>query len=242
MKDVVGSNMSEQSVIVAIQKALGIYANGWIGMQTLTAIAQALGAECWPATVQLYGMPCIIARDIVVCNPKASVRNYKNSISGSFCDNIKEPVSVMVNDGIAVRGHACHFWEGFPESVLYKTADGKIGIKRVKTINELPKLKWAVGGMGLLANYDPAAEGFIGKFSDVLRDTDHTVLGEKNGFMYLLYCKSMTAKEINAFCKDKLMLDKAILLDGGHVAAINGEESFARINTAQRQLYLIQGV
>ena len=45
---------------------------------------------------------------------------------------------------------------------------------------------------------------------------------------------------MDAFCKDKLQLDLAIMLDGGHVAAINGEESFARINTTQAQYYLIK--
>ena len=56
----------------------------------------------------------------------------------------------------------------------------------------------------------------------------------------LVYCKTMTGKQVDAFCKDKLKLGLAIMLDGGHVAAINGEESFARINTAQRQYYLIK--
>ena len=34
----------------------------------------------------------------------------------------------------------------------------------------------------------------------------------------------------------------AVMLDGGHVAAINGAESFAKINTSQAQYYLIQAV
>lgn len=229
-------------MFIGIQRALGILANGWIGTQTMSALAQAVGADCFPITLEMYGQPTIICKDIVVSNPKCGVGRFINSISGSFCDNCSEPVSIMVNDGVSVRGHSCHFWEGYPESVLYKTADGKIGIKRVKTINELPKLKWAVGGMGLLWQYDPSAEGFTGKFSDVLRRTNHTVLGEKDGWLYLIYIKNMNAREINAFCKCKLMLDKAILLDGGHIAAINGEEGFARINTSQKQLYMIQGV
>ena len=33
----------------------------------------------------------------------------------------------------------------------------------------------------------------------------------------------------------------AIMLDGGHVAAINGAESFAKINTGQIQYHMIQG-
>lgn len=242
MKDFCGQNDSETRLIKAIQRALKIYDNGWVGMQTMTALAQTVGAECWPLTVELYGQPCIIARDITASCPKAGVGEFKNCLSGSFSDGV-EPVSVLVSEGKVIRGHSCHFWEGSPESVLYCTEDGDIGIKRVKTIHELPaSLHWAVGGFGLLGQYDPEAEGFVGKFSDVLRRTNHTVLGEKDGWLYLLYCKNMTAQSVNTFCKTKLKLDKAVMLDGGHIAAINGEESFAKINTKQKQLYIIQAV
>ena len=33
----------------------------------------------------------------------------------------------------------------------------------------------------------------------------------------------------------------AVLLDGGHVAAINGSEEYAKINLKQKQYYAIQG-
>jgi len=95
--------------------------------------------------------------------------------------------------------------------------------------------------MGLLDFYDPNAEGFVGVYSDVLRDTNHAVLGIKNGHVYMVYCASMTAAQVNAFAK-KLGLEKAIMLDGGHIAGINGEESFAKINTVITQYYLIQGI
>lgn len=239
MNDFKGLTTNEDKMFKGIQNALNIYTNGWIGTQTMSSLAMAVGADCFPLTLELYGQPCIICKDILPFNPKSGVKNFKNTLSGSFSDTLV-PVSILIQDGEQIRGHSCHFWEGYPESVIYKTIDDKIGIARVKTINELPKLKWAVGGMGLLDNYNPQAEGFVGKFSDVLRTTNHTVLGEKNGYFYLLYLKSMSATQINTFCKNKLMLDKAILLDGGHIAAINGDEAFAKINTSQKQLYAIQ--
>lgn len=241
MKDFKGITSNEDKMFKGIQNALGIYANGWIGTQTMSSLAMAVGADCFPITLEIYNQPTIICKDIVICNPKCGIGNYKNSMSGSFSDGI-EPVSIMVNDSKIIRGHSCHFWENYPESVLYKTVDGKIGINRVKTINELPKLKWAVGGFGLLDFYNPKEEGFTGKFSDVLRKTNHTVIGEKNGFIYLIYCKSMTASAVNDLCKNKFMLNKAIMLDGGHIAAINGEEDFAKINLNQKQLYMIQAI
>ena len=107
---------------------------------------------------------------------------------------------------------------------------------------ELPDgVKWAVGGMGLLDLYSPQEEGFSGQYADVLRRTNHTALGVKDGMVYLIYCAGMTGREVGEHCR-KLGLELAIMLDGGHVAAINGAESFAKINTGQIQYYMIQGV
>ena len=90
-------------------------------------------------------------------------------------------------------------------------------------ITELPDgIRWAVGAMGLLDNYDPAAEGFSGAYADVRRKTNHTVLGVKTGMVHLVYCRNMTGQQVNEFCRDKMKLELAVMLDGGHVAAING--------------------
>ena len=127
-----------------------------------------------------------------------------------------------------------------PESVLYKTRDGRVHMARVSSADALTHsgVVWAVGGMGLLGNYNPAAEGFAGVFSDVLRKTNHTVLGYKGGMLYGAYCKAMTAQQVNAFVRGKLKLEYAVMLDGGHVAAIHAAVS--RINTNQRQYYAVR--
>lgn len=242
MRDVVGSTNNEKKMITAIQKALDIYANGYIGTQTMSAIAEAVKADCFPVTLSIYNQPTIICKDITACNPKAGLANYKNSLSGSFSYQSK-PCSILVSKGNAIGTVACHAFLGKPESVLYRLNDGTFGIKRCLYSSELPKdVRWAVGGVGLLGYYSPTTEGFTGTYSDVLRSTNHTVLGVKDGYCYLVYCKSKTGAEVNAFCRDKMMFDYAIMLDGGHVAAINGDETFARINTKQTQYYMIQGV
>lgn len=200
-----------------------------------------MSTESYPTTTKLDGMPAIIARDIVVCNPKSGLRFYSNSLSGSFSYQ-KKPCSILVNWGKAICGSACHAWLGKPETVLYRRTNGRFGIQRCMYSAELPKdVKWAVGAMGLLEYYDPKAEGFTGAYSDVLRDTNHTVLGVKDSMCYLIYCKSMTGEQVNYFC-NKIGLEMAIMLDGGHVAAINGSEKYAKINTSQVQYYMIQGV
>lgn len=251
-----GSTASEDALIRAVQKAVGSNADGEIGTQTMTDIACLLHADCFPLTIKLYDAPVIIARDIVPFSAGgANLGDYTNTINGSFYGTDKKtglsrPCSILVQDGIVVQGDACHAYYDKPESVLYRTWSGETGIVRATNANQLPKgLSWAVGGVGLLNNYNPSYEGFgvcvkNGKtedFSDVLRKTNHSMLGVKNGYMYLVYCANMTVSEVNAFAK-KLGLHIAIMLDGGHVAGINGAENFAKINTKEKQYYMIQGI
>lgn len=233
MKDVVGSTSEEVRMIKAIQRSVGALDNGWIGNQTLSDIAAKLGADCFPLNVELYGQPAILARDIDPLN--LSGRLPENSISGSFSWQ-GAPCSILVRGGRVVRGMSCHY--PTPESVLYKTTDGAVRIARVASASLLDNVVWAVGGMGLLGNYNPAAEGFIRAFSDVLRKTNHTVLGYKGGLLYGVYCRSMTAQQVNALCRDKLKLEYAVMLDGGHVAAIHA--ACSKINTNQRQYYAVR--
>ena len=239
MKEIKPETKSEDKLFKAIQTAIGAYPNGIIGTQTMSDIAIRLQADCFPVTLKLYGHPTIIANDIIPFSPEEPLKAYANSLSGSFSFN-KAPCSILVSSGRTIGESACHSFFNKPESVLYRTAD-YIGIKRCMYASELPAgTKWAVGGMGLLGNYDPAAEGFTGAYADVLRKTNHTVLGEKGGKLYMIYFANMTAEQINKELREKKICDRAILLDGGHVAAINGAESFAKVNTYQIQYYALQ--
>jgi len=251
MDIVKGSTASESNMIKAIQAEVNAVPDGEIGTQTMSDIACQLNADCFPLTLNIYNAPVIIARDIVPFSAGGSkLSDYKNTINGSFYgtdkNGISRPCSILIQDGITIQADACHAAYGKPESVIYKTFTSGVGIMRVKNVSELPKgLLWAVGGVGLLNNYDPAAEGFckLGKedFSDVLRKTDHSMLGYKNNHVFLVYCENMTAAEVNALAK-KMCFKVAIMMDGGHVAGINGAESFAKINTSTKQYYMIQGV
>lgn len=240
MRYVSGTTASESRLVKSIQKAVGVVQDNSIGQATLASIAARLKADCWPMTLSVYSQPTIIATDVVPRSVKAPLSSFPMAISGSFNDG-GAPCSVLVSNGTVVRAVSCHYWDDkSPETVLYRRTDGGFGWARVKSVQELGcQLRWAIGGMGLLSKYNPAAEGFKGRFSDVLRQTNHTMIGTKDNLVYMVYCKNMTAAAVNAHAK-KLGLDRAILLDGGHLAAINGAEGFARINTNQRQLYIIQ--
>lgn len=242
MKDVTYSTGSEKRMFQAIQRAIGAYDNGVIGAQTMSDVAAVVKADCFPITLQIYGYPVIIGNDILAFDPNGGLKSYNNSLSGSFTyPSGQKPCSILVNKGQAVYSAACHAHIGKPESVLYRLDSGVFGVKKCKSTADLPaNVRWAVGGMGLLSAYDPAGEGFSGAYSDVLRKTNHTVLAVKNDKVYGVYYKNMTAAQINAHCRDKMQFDYAIMLDGGHIAAINGAESFAKINTSQVQGYGIQ--
>lgn len=243
MRDISASTVSEKKMFTAIQNAIKAYPNGIIGAQTMSDIAVKVGAKCFPVTLQLYGCPTIIGNDLLAFDPNSGLKNYGNTISGSFTyPSGQTPCSILVNNGKTVCGYACHaYTTNQPESVIYRLNNGKFGIKRVKFTTELPKdVKWAVGGMGLLNFYDPVGEGFTGAQAGVVRKTAHTVLGVKNNMVYGVYYKNMTGAQINAHCRDKMQFEMAIMLDGGHIAAINGAEKFAKINTSQKQGYGIQ--
>lgn len=239
MMDVVGQTSEEKRMIKAVQRAVGALDNGYIGCQTMSDIAITVKADCFPLNVELYGQPTIIAKDIEPLNPKG--KTPYNAISGSFNDGY-QPCSILVQKGRAVCWSSCHQAQGKPESVIYKTKDGKVHIQRVTHVSEesfpLSDVVWAVGGMGLLDFYNPTAEGFTGQFSDVLRKTNHTVLAYKNGMLYGVYFKNVTAQQINVMCKGKFGFEMAILLDGGHIAAINA--ACNQINVSQRQLYAVK--
>ena len=250
MNTVKGSTSNEKKMIKGVQSAAGSVVDGEIGAQTFSDIACIIGAKCFPLTLKIYNAPVIIAEDIVPFAAKGkALRQYKNTINGSFYAG-NEPWSILIQDGTVIHKEACHALYGKPESVLYRKINGEFGIKRVISTDELPsEIRWAVGGCGLLANYDPKAEGFCrltvnGKtenFADVIAKNNHAMIGIKNNHVYLVYCEAMTGSQVHSLAK-KLGLEKALMLDGGHVAGINGDESFAKINTATKQQYIIQAI
>lgn len=238
MRNVSGSNAEETRMIKAVQGTIGAVQDGSIGTQTMSDIARVLNADCFPLALTVYNHPLIIAKDAVPAAVSKPLSCYANAISGSF-SYFGSPCSILVNGNGVVRNESCHYWaNGTPESVLYRLKDGSFGIKRVTTANDLPpNVAWAIGGVGLLGNFDPKAEGFIGAYSDVMRKTAHTLVGCKGGYVYLCYVSNMTGQQVNEHAK-KLGLDYAIMLDGGHVAAINS--ALIKINAQQTQFYIVQ--
>jgi len=205
-------------------------------------------------TRKIDNNPSIVADDILLFDANAGVGSYANTLSGSFTyPSGDKPCSIMINKGKDIFSSACHSWLGFPESVIYRYKDGTFGIGKFKSTSEIPNranVLWAIGGLGLLDKYNPAEEGFSKgvkpngttfDYTDVLRYTNHTILGIKNNQCYLIYVKLKTGAQVNAFAR-WCDFEYAIMLDGGHIAAINGSESYAKINLSTKQGYTIQGI
>lgn len=248
MDIVKGVTINEKRLVENIQISVNANPDNEIGTQTISDIACKLNSKGFPYTLKIYDAPVIIAEDIVPFAGNGScLADWGNCINGSFYANGK-PCSILVQDGIVKQKYACHANYGKTESVLYKTKKGEVYITGVTSADYLPSdTIWAVGGMGLLDRYNPVLEGFCkltanGKtedFSDVLRKTNHTMLGYKNKHLYLVYCQNMDSIGVNKLAQ-KLGLEKAIMLDGGHIAGIMGTEDFAKINTKTNQYYIIQ--
>lgn len=194
---------------------------------------------------------CIEADDILVFDPNGGLKNWANTISGSFTyPSGDKPCSIMINKGKDVFSYACHSWLGFPETVLYRYKNGNFAIGKYKSTSEIPNrndVVWAIGGMGLLDKYNPGEEGFSkftkdGKnynYSDVLRKTSHTLIGVKGNKIYLVYVPLMTGSQVNDYAT-KCGFSMAIMLDGGHISAMNSTDYKINLNT--RQGYAIQGL
>lgn len=181
-------------------------------------------------------------------NNKQSCRNYRNCISGVF-QHLNKANAILIYGKRIIGNSSAHSWLGFPDSCLLYNKNGTFAVKRITNVKseELDKINWAISGVGLLDMYNPTLEGYakIRKnektydYSDVLRRTNHTAIGVKDNKVYGLYLSNMNAYQVNNYCK-KLNLEKAIMLDGGHIAAANTD--IAKANSYQKQHNIIQFV
>ena len=240
MNDIKYSTNEEKRLITSVQGAVGTRQDGCAGADTFVTIAGALGANCFPVALKIFGCPTIVGRSIVPFSPRAPLTGYAYSMLGSFTyPRAQTPCSILINRGKVEQGASCHAFQNKPESVIYQRSNGAVGVMRAVYTSDLPSdCVLAVGGMGLCSQYDPKAEGFTGAYADVLRKTNHNVLGYKRGLWYGVYAQNMTGAQVNDLCAKKFKFSYALLLDGGGLAAMNAGEF--KINAGTKQGYAIQ--
>lgn len=168
---------------------------------------------------------------------KATVAWYGDCISGTF--QYKNVTSSMFCAwGKWHRKSSTHDWLKQPETVIYQNKRGAVKAQRCLYASEIKDdVVHAIGGLGL-HNWDPNLEGFKGDYADVLRNTGHTALGH-NGKEWLGVYVVGTAKQVRDLMIDVLKCEIAILLDGGHISAINCKEKQENLKQAQNNMIQI---
>ena len=179
---------------------------------------------------------------------KGACKNYRNCLSGTFQYN-NAANAILIYGNNVISNLSAHGWLGFPDTCLIYYKDGGFAVKRIMSIptDELKKVQWAISGVGLLSMWAPEKEGYAKftqggeryDYSDVLRRTHHTAIGVKDGIVYGFYLPNMTGAEVNAYMKERDM-DFAVMMDGGHVAAVNSD--ITNHNASQKQHNIIQFV
>lgn len=242
--------LSKIDKIKLFQSALGSYPDGLPGESTWDAAYRFLMHEgyipkMFPYANEQWGSKVVFSTPdrIKLIDPNGPLSKHYWSMSGSFTyPSGEKPCSIMVNEGKDIFTYACHYYQGKPETVLYYTNNGDYGLKLCKHTGDLPEgVIWAIGGAQLIRDGKPAfefeSEGFTGIYSDVKRTTAHNAIGfDKFGNVLGVYHNRCSADDLQRRCFNIGMVD-GIMLDGGHISAINCGELKANIN--QKQGYAI---
>lgn len=233
--------------IKEMQGVYGVLQDGIMGKQTINGdyLSNTQG-NLLPYSRDFYGVKVFFGKDVDIIDNDGQgvrVRDYPLSMAACFHYNM-ETISIMMKNGAPIDEQAktsCHYWLDKPESVVYKTYDGKFGMMRVKWYKELPyNVEWAIGGLGLI-DYKPVTEGFSGAFADVLRNTKHTVFGiTETNHTCLMHFPNHTGGQVKDYIDNKQKLKYAVMLDGGHVPAYNDGDSVFNGNLNQANLIVVK--
>lgn len=105
-------------------------------------------------------------------------------------------------------------------------------------------IKWAISGVSLYPAYDPKAEGFVGAYADVLRETKHTALGYKGNKIYLIASdKALTLENFrNGLLNSSISFDGLINLDGGGSTqmSFNGKKIISSVRPLNHAVKVVQ--
>src|SRR5574343_189078 len=160
-------------------------------------------------THQLWGKPNEL--DVKIVDKKIwDITEWSNWVNGTFFWFDKKgktfPTSTLIIDGDIIRDEANHLWDYVcPQSVIVVYKDGFVGMQTVRYAHQLDALRGirlAIGGVGLVNTldqtfeYNPAKEGFKGKFADVLAKRNKTVLAynKSEDMIYLMVRPSIFHK------------------------------------------------
>jgi hypothetical protein len=170
------------------------------------------------------------------------ITEFTNCVNGTFYmlqgNGKTHPTSILYQNGITYQSVADHYKHfGTPQSVYIIYKNNTVDMKRIKNLSELnlTNVKTVIGGLGLrntldpTFRYSPVTEGFKAgytlkegwkDFSDVLRKTNHTILGynKNTNKIYLLVIQNATMAEVLKIISDNTYGEEyhiALKLDSG---------------------------
>lgn len=161
--------------------------------------------------------PMLLRADIAKCNLNNINKEFVvNSGYGWWEDTLhKKPygLSILVSEGKVLCNQVPH---ELACGCLIVYNDGTVKVKAIKDITKEDNVKFAVGGLTIVPIVDNIAEGFIGKYEDVLRECSRVVMGYNPTKNKVIICgyKKMSAYRGRDLLKE-LGCNGGITLDGG---------------------------
>lgn len=172
-------------------------------------------------------------RKIWCAETQCSTKNipYDNFVNSIFFMNQRDgtvyPQGIMVNAGRVICNNPTH---DLPVSTLIVHSWNDVELKKVKDITQEKNVWFAVSGYGIHPKVTASEEGFAGKFSDVLRETNRPIIGyRKQDNKIVIAVRSHSSAERARQTAQNLGLDFALSLDGGGstVLKVNGKNIFS---------------
>ncbi len=142
---------------------------------------------------------------------------YDNFVNSVFfmpqANGVTFPQGIMVNGGKVLCNNPTH---GKPVATLIIRSANNVEMKYVTDITKEGNVWFAVSGYGIYPNITAAQEGFIGKYSDVTRETNRPIIGyRKKDNKIIIAVRPKTSAERAKQTAKNLGMDFAISLDGG---------------------------
>lgn len=175
-----------------------------------------------PATYHIEGTTHIVEidpRNIWAVETQCSTKNvpYNNFVNSIFfmpqANGIMYPQGIMVNAGQVVCSNPTH---GKPVATLIVRSADNVEMKYVSDITQEKDVWFAVSGYGIYPHITALEEGFTGKFTDVLRETNRPIIGyRKKDNKIVIAVRPNTSATRSQTTALNLGLDFAISLDAG---------------------------
>ena len=175
-----------------------------------------------PFTYRIEGLTHIIEidpRNIWAVETQCSTKSvtYNNFVNSIYfmaqANGIMHPQGIMVNGGKVMANNPTH---GKPVATLIVHDKDSVEMKYVSDITKEKDVWFAVSGFSVYPEITATKEGFVDKFTDVLRSTNRPIIGyrKKDNKIVIAVRSLSTAQRAQQTAKN-LGLDFAISLDGG---------------------------